>query len=61
MAFDKDLYILKAGCLGLQREDNFDSDIKRDRINFFVWELKFLESFLGLKSFTFANECGMLG
>ncbi|XP_049405940.1 putative late blight resistance protein homolog R1A-10 [Solanum stenotomum] len=32
----------------------------RDRINFILWELKFLDCFLYLKSFPFASECGML-
>ncbi|XP_049405973.1 late blight resistance protein R1-A [Solanum stenotomum] len=36
------------------------SDVARDRIDFFIWELKFLNCFLHLQSFTFARECGML-
>ncbi|XP_049404846.1 putative late blight resistance protein homolog R1A-4 [Solanum stenotomum] len=36
------------------------SDVARDRINFFLWELKLLDCFLHLKSFPFASECGML-
>nr|Q6L403.1 RecName: Full=Putative late blight resistance protein homolog R1B-17 [Solanum demissum]AAT38770.1 Putative late blight resistance protein, identical [Solanum demissum] len=31
-----------------------------DRINFFLWELKFLDCFLHLQNFAFASECGML-
>nr|ABO93000.1 putative disease resistance protein [Solanum tuberosum] len=36
------------------------SDVVRDRINFILWEFKFLDCFLYLKSFPFASECGML-
>nr|ABI34343.1 late blight resistance protein, putative [Solanum demissum] len=36
------------------------SDVARDRIDFFIWELKFLNCVLHLQSFTFASECGML-
>ncbi|XP_049356872.1 putative late blight resistance protein homolog R1C-3 [Solanum verrucosum] len=37
-----------------------NSDVERDRINFILWDLKFLDCFLHLKRLPFASECGML-
>ncbi|KAG5604117.1 hypothetical protein H5410_025609 [Solanum commersonii] len=59
MYFNNELSDLK-DCLLNELQDLKYSDVARDRINFFLWELKFLDCFLHLKSFPFASECGML-
>nr|Q6L3Z0.1 RecName: Full=Putative late blight resistance protein homolog R1B-13 [Solanum demissum]AAT38785.1 Putative late blight resistance protein, identical [Solanum demissum] len=41
-------------------QDSNYSDVGRDLINFILWELKFLDCFLHLKSLPFASECCML-
>ncbi|XP_009596161.2 LOW QUALITY PROTEIN: putative late blight resistance protein homolog R1A-4 [Nicotiana tomentosiformis] len=58
MFLDKDLSKIRRDFLEL-RPSNID-DVSRDRLEFFLWELNFLDSFLSLQSFTFAGECGML-
>ncbi|XP_016514913.2 late blight resistance protein R1-A [Nicotiana tabacum] len=58
MFLDKDLAKIRRDFLEL-RPSNID-DVSRDRLEFFLWELNFLDSFLSLQSFTFAGECGML-
>ncbi|KAH0753940.1 hypothetical protein KY290_024210 [Solanum tuberosum] len=60
MYFNNELSDLKDRLLNRLEYSTY-SDIVRDRINFFLWELKFLDCFLHLKSFPFASECGMLG
>ncbi|KAH0753932.1 hypothetical protein KY290_024202 [Solanum tuberosum] len=60
MYFNNELSDLK-DCLLSVLQDKFSLDVGRGgRINFFLWELKFLDCFLYLKSFPFASECGML-
>ncbi|MCD7471155.1 hypothetical protein HAX54_011465, partial [Datura stramonium] len=54
----KDLSSIKDRFLLLVDCDYFP--VTTDRFKFFLWELKFLDSFLSLQSFTFAGECGML-
>nr|Q6L439.2 PUTATIVE PSEUDOGENE: RecName: Full=Putative late blight resistance protein homolog R1A-4 [Solanum demissum]AAT39943.2 Late blight resistance protein, putative [Solanum demissum]ABO92984.1 putative disease resistance protein [Solanum tuberosum] len=59
MYFNNELSDQKV-CLLRELKNLKYSDDARDRINFFLWELKFLDCFLHLKSFPFASECGML-
>ncbi|KAG5604116.1 hypothetical protein H5410_025608 [Solanum commersonii] len=56
MYFNNELSDLK-DCLLNELQDLKFSDVARDWINFFLWELKFLDCFLHLKSFPFASEC----
>ncbi|XP_016463992.2 late blight resistance protein R1-A-like [Nicotiana tabacum] len=58
MFLDKDLSKIRHDFLEF-RPSNID-DVSRDRLEFFLWELSFLDCFLSLQSFTFAGECGML-
>lgn len=58
MALDEDLSKMKDEILTILPD--VDCDVTKDRLNFFVWELNFLDSFLCLRSFAFAGECGML-
>ncbi|XP_070043410.1 late blight resistance protein R1-A-like isoform X1 [Nicotiana tomentosiformis] len=58
MFLDKDLSKTRRDFLEF-RPSNID-DVSRDRLEFFLWELNFLDSFLSLQCFTFAGECGML-
>ncbi|KAH0675161.1 hypothetical protein KY285_022962 [Solanum tuberosum] len=57
MYFNNELSDLKNHLLGKLQYYTY-SDVVRDRINFILWELKFLDCFLYLKSFPFASECG---
>ncbi|KAH0671117.1 hypothetical protein KY289_025610 [Solanum tuberosum] len=59
MYFNNELSDLK-NSFRRRLEDFTDSDVGRDRINFFLWELKFLDCFLYLKRLPFASECGIL-
>ncbi|KAG5604118.1 hypothetical protein H5410_025610 [Solanum commersonii] len=60
MNFNNELSDLKIRfLLGMLRAQKY-SNVARDRMDFFIWELKFLNCFLHLQSFTFASECGML-
>nr|XP_009798058.1 PREDICTED: LOW QUALITY PROTEIN: late blight resistance protein R1-A-like [Nicotiana sylvestris] len=59
MSSDKDLSNLKDAFLQLREHDSI-CDVVRDRMNFFVWELKMVDSFLGLQSCPFAGECGIM-
>nr|ABO93013.1 putative disease resistance protein [Solanum tuberosum] len=59
MYFNNELSDLK-DCLLSVLQDKFSSDVGGGRINFFLWDLKFVDCFLYLKSFPFASECGML-
>ncbi|XP_009764259.2 late blight resistance protein R1-A-like [Nicotiana sylvestris] len=58
MFLDKDLSKIRRDFLEF-RPSNID-DVSRDRLEFFLWELSFLDCFLSLQSFTFAGECGKL-
>ncbi|XP_015161019.1 putative late blight resistance protein homolog R1A-4 [Solanum tuberosum] len=66
MYFNNELSDLKDGLLSALQDANNSlkyvsyTDVERDRINFFLWELKFLDCFLYLKSIPSASECGML-
>ncbi|XP_049381105.1 putative late blight resistance protein homolog R1B-8 isoform X2 [Solanum stenotomum] len=59
MYFNNELSDLKDRLLSMPQTQKY-SDVVRDQINFFLWELKFLDCFLHLKSLPFASECGML-
>ncbi|XP_049404834.1 putative late blight resistance protein homolog R1B-23 [Solanum stenotomum] len=59
MYFNNELSDLK-DCLLSTLQDKFYSDFGGGQTNFFLWELKFVDCFLYLKSFPFASECGML-
>nr|Q8W1E0.1 RecName: Full=Late blight resistance protein R1-A; Short=Protein R1 [Solanum demissum]AAL39063.1 late blight resistance protein [Solanum demissum] len=60
MNFNNELSDLKNRFLFRTLRAQKCSDVARDRIDFFIWELKFLNCFLHLQSFAFASECGML-
>nr|XP_016473539.1 PREDICTED: late blight resistance protein R1-A-like [Nicotiana tabacum] len=53
MALDEDLSKMKDEILTILPD--VDCDVTKDRLNFFVWELNFLDSFLCLRSFAFAE------
>ncbi|XP_055810084.1 putative late blight resistance protein homolog R1B-17 [Solanum dulcamara] len=59
MYFNNELSDLKDRFISTLGDKRY-SNIRRDQIHFFVWELKFLDCFLHLQSFAFASECGML-
>ncbi|KAK6788851.1 hypothetical protein RDI58_012649 [Solanum bulbocastanum] len=59
MYFNNDLSDLKDRLRSTLQDSN-NSDVAWDLINFILWELKFLDCFLHLKSLPFASECGML-
>ncbi|XP_049404833.1 putative late blight resistance protein homolog R1B-16 [Solanum stenotomum] len=60
MNFNNELSDLKNRFLIRMVRGQRYSDVLRHRIDFFLWELKVLNCFLHLQSFTFASECGML-
>ncbi|KAK4715602.1 hypothetical protein R3W88_013940 [Solanum pinnatisectum] len=59
MYFNNELSDLKDRLRSTLQDSNY-SDVARGLINFILWELKFLDCFLHLKSLPFASECGML-
>ncbi|KAG5604102.1 hypothetical protein H5410_025594, partial [Solanum commersonii] len=59
MYFNNELSNLKDRFLSTLQDQKY-SDVTMDRINFFLWDLKFLDCFLYLKRLPFASECGML-